>query len=108
MFGLIKKAFFTGLTILSSVNPLNTTPLKCVSMNNQKCKIRPEMLMVIVMSLYFILLVLKQVKAVVVAIISIIPGPKCVFLMLLKTNVKVFNLTSRTNETRHIKWHETC
>ena len=23
-------------------------------------------------------------------------------------NVKVFNLTSRTNETRHIKWHETC
>ena len=23
-------------------------------------------------------------------------------------NVKVFNLRSRTNETRHIKWHETC
>ena len=23
-------------------------------------------------------------------------------------NVKIFNLTSRTNETRHIKWHETC
>ena len=23
-------------------------------------------------------------------------------------NVKVFNLTSRTNETRHVKWHETC
>ena len=23
-------------------------------------------------------------------------------------NVKVFNLTSRTNKTRHIKWHETC
>ena len=22
--------------------------------------------------------------------------------------VKVFNLKSRTNETRHIKWHETC
>ena len=22
--------------------------------------------------------------------------------------VKVFNLMSRTNETRHIKWHETC
>ena len=28
--------------------------------------------------------------------------------MLLKTNVKVFNLMSRTNETRYIKWHETC
>ena len=23
-------------------------------------------------------------------------------------NVKVFNLISRTNETKHIKWHETC
>ena len=23
-------------------------------------------------------------------------------------NVKVFNLMSRTNETKHIKWHETC
>ena len=23
-------------------------------------------------------------------------------------NVKVFNLMSRTNETKHIEWHETC
>ena len=23
-------------------------------------------------------------------------------------NVKVFNLIARTNETRYIKWHETC
>ena len=23
-------------------------------------------------------------------------------------NVKVFNFMSRTNETTHIKWHETC
>ena len=23
-------------------------------------------------------------------------------------NVKVFNLMSKTNETRHIKWHEQC
>ena len=22
--------------------------------------------------------------------------------------IKVFNLMSRTNETRHVKWHETC
>ena len=32
----------------------------------------------------------------------------CAFLMLLKTNVEVFNLMLRTNERRHIKWHETC
>ena len=24
------------------------------------------------------------------------------------SNVKVFNLMSRTNEIRHIKWHKTC
>ena len=23
-------------------------------------------------------------------------------------NLKVFNLISRTNEAKHIKWHETC
>ena len=23
-------------------------------------------------------------------------------------NIKVFNLMSRTNKTRHVKWHETC
>ena len=23
-------------------------------------------------------------------------------------NVKVFNLMSRSNESRHVKWHETC
>ena len=34
---------------------------------------------------------------------------KCVFLILLNVNVnvKVFNLKSRTNETKHTKWHET-
>ena len=32
----------------------------------------------------------------------------CVPDIIKKLNVKVFNLMSRTNETRHIKWHETC
>ena len=31
----------------------------------------------------------------------------CAFMMLLKI-VKIFSLMSRTNETRHIEWHETC
>ena len=47
MFGFIKKAFFTGLTILSSINPLNATEvsathLKFVSMNNQECKVKSQ------------------------------------------------------------------
>ena len=32
----------------------------------------------------------------------------CVPDVIKKINVKVFNLISRTNEVRHIKWHETC
>ena len=38
MFGFIKRAFFTGLTILLSVNPLNATQLSAT----QECKVRLE------------------------------------------------------------------
>ena len=44
MFGFIKKIFLTGLTILSYLNPLSATPLSCISMNNQECKVRPEII----------------------------------------------------------------
>ena len=41
--------FLTGLTVLSYINPLSTnqlsaTPLSCVSMNNQECRVRPELM----------------------------------------------------------------
>ena len=32
----------------------------------------------------------------------------CVSDVVKKLNVRAFNLMSRTNETRHIEWHETC
>ena len=58
-------------------------------MNNQECKVKPETInvdekLLIVMSLYFILLVLKQVNAVAAVTISMIRMQKCVFLMLEK------------------------
>ena len=40
MFALIKKWFFTGITFLSVSASIN--PLKCISMTNQDCKLRPE------------------------------------------------------------------
>ena len=40
MFGFIKKAFFAGLAVLSTL--IGATPLSCISMNNQECKVRPE------------------------------------------------------------------
>ena len=64
--------------------------------------------MLIVTSLYFILLVLEQVNAMVVVIISMIPMQNCAPDVAKNLNIKVFNLMSRTNEARHIEWHETC
>ena len=43
MFGFIKKPFFTAMTFFSC-NALNVDSLECVSMNNQKCKIRSEII----------------------------------------------------------------
>ena len=45
IFEFIKKVFFVGLTILSSftnANSLNAIPLSCISMKNQECKTRPQ------------------------------------------------------------------
>ena len=56
-------------------NLSNVNPLQCVSINNQKCKVRLEII---------ILLVLKQVNVLVFVIILVIPMQNCVFLMLLK------------------------
>ena len=42
MFGFIKKNILTGLPVLSSLT--STTLLSCISMNNQECKVRPEII----------------------------------------------------------------
>ena len=60
------------------------------------------------MILWFFLLALKQINAVVVATVSIIHMQNCLYDVVKNLNVKVFNLMSRTNEARHIEWHETC
>ena len=40
IFRFVKKVFFIGLTILSSFT--NAIPLSCISMKNQECKTRPQ------------------------------------------------------------------
>ena len=42
MFKFIKKVFHIGSLFLSSL--VSTTPLSCISMNNQACKVRPEII----------------------------------------------------------------
>ena len=47
IFGFIKKVFLIGLTILlgfTNANLLNAIPLSCISMSNQECKIRPQVI----------------------------------------------------------------
>ena len=85
MLAFIKKCFFIGLAFLSTltrIHLLNAVPLSCISMNNQEYKVRPQVINVNGMILFFFLLVLKQVNAVVVSTISIIRIQNCVFLIL--------------------------
>ena len=56
--------------------------LSCISMNNQECKVRLQIINVNGDDPVFFPLVLKQVNAVVVATISKIHMQNCMFLML--------------------------
>ena len=102
MFRFIKTIFLTGLAFLS--NLLSTTPLSCISMNNQVCKVRPEIINVNSNELVFYPFSIKASKY--SGSCNNINDPyakMCVPDVVKDLNVKVFNLRSRTNETRHIK-----
>ena len=102
MFRFIKTIFLTGLAFLSSL--LSTTPLSCISMNNQVCKVRPEIINVNSNELVFYPFSIKASKY--SGSCNNINDPyakMCVPDVVKDLNVKVFNLRSRTNETRHIK-----
>ena len=83
--------------------------LKCVLMNNQECKIRPQIININRNEPSFYRYSVKINKF--GGSCNNINGPYaklCVPDVVKNINVKVFNLISRSNEARHIKWHETC
>ena len=91
------------LAVLSCVNPLSATPLSCISMNNQECKVRPETFNVNSDEPAFYLFSIKTSKCRGNGNNVIDPYAKmCVPDVIKNRNVKVFNLMSRTNETRHV------
>ena len=101
------KIFLTGLAFLSRL--VSTTPLSCISMNTQACKVRPEITNVNSNEPVFSLFSIKTSKC--SGSCNNINDPYtklCVPDVVKNLNLKVFNLMSRTNETRHIKRHETC
>ena len=105
MFGFIKKAFFTGLTILSiliGVNSLSGNPLSCISMTNKECKARTEIVNVNSNEPVFYPFSIKTNKC--SGSCNNINNPyaiMCVPDVVKNLNFKVFNLMSITNETRH-------
>ena len=105
MFGFIKKAFLAGLTVLSYVNQLSTNQLSCISMNNQECKVRPEIINVNSNEPVFYPFSIKKSKC--SGSCNNINDPYakiCVSDVVKILNVEMLNLMSRTNETSHIEW----
>ena len=100
----IKKVFVLGLTVLSSSI---TGALNCVLMNNQECKVRPKIVDVNSINLMFNPFSIKVNKCGNCININDPYAKICVLDTVKDLNVRVFNLMSRTNETRHIKWDET-
>ena len=110
-FGFVKKVFFIGSTILSgftSVNLLNAIPLSCISMNNPECKTRPQVVNVNGDEPVLFPFSTETSKCSgSYNNINYLYARICVPHVVKNLNVKVFNLMSRTNETRHIEWHKT-
>ena len=107
MFVFIQKIFLTGLVVLSS--SITTTPLSCISMNNQACKVGPEIVNVDSNESIFYPFSIKTIKC--SGSCNNIDGlyaKMCVPDVVKDLNIKVFNLVSGTSETRHIKWHGIC
>ena len=106
---LLKKVFLVGVTVLSYVNPLSTNQLSCISMTNRECKVRPQTVNVNKDEPVFYPFSIKTSKCSGSCNnISDSYAKMCVLDVIKNLNVKVFSLMSRENETRHIKWHETC
>ena len=103
IFRFVKKVFFLGLTILLNF----TNELDCISMKNQECKTRPEVININSNNPIFYPFSIKINKC--SGNCNNINNPYariCVPDVIKDLNVKLFNLMSKTNETRFIKWHE--
>ena len=102
MFEFIKRCFFTGLVFLSTLASVNL--LSCISMNNQECRVRPQIVHVNWDEPIFFPFSIKTSKC--SGSFNNINNPYaklCVPDVVKNLNVRM----SRTNETRHIECHET-
>ena len=107
MFVFIKKVLHIGSLILPSL--VSAAPLSCISVNIQACKVRPEIINVNNNEPVLYPISIKASKC--SGSCNNINNPYakiCVPDVIKDLYVKVFNLMSRTKETRFIKLYEKC
>ena len=107
MFKFIKHIFISTLTFFGCLSNIN--PLEYVSMKNRECKVRPDIVGVNSNNSIFYPFSIKTNRY--SGNCNNISDPYakiCVPDTVKNLNFKVFNLMSLTNETRHIKKHESC
>ena len=105
IFRLIKKVSFLRLTILSNF----TNALDCISMKNCECNVRSEINYINSNNPIFYPFSIKVNKC--SGNCNDINHPHariCVPDIVKNLNLGVFNLMSRTNDTKFIEWHKKC
>ena len=108
IFRFLKGTFISVMIFFSYYLP-STTSLSCISINNQPCKARPEINNVSSNDPVFYPFSIKTSKCSGNCNNINDPYAKICFPDVVKDlNVNVFNLMSRANETKNIKWHKTC
>ena len=108
MFGLVKQIFISAMMFFSCYLP-SVNSLKCISMKNEEWKVRPQIFNVNSEEPPFFPFSIKTSKC--SGSCNNINNPYeklCVPDVVKNLDVRGFNLILRTNETRHIEWHETC
>ena len=105
--GLFNNGFFAGLAFVSTLTGVNS--LICISMNNQECKVRPQIVNVNGNDPVFFPFNVKINKC--SGSCNNINNPLaklCSWYCKKTYNAKMFNVVSGTNQTRRIEWHEMC
>ena len=106
MFGFAKQIFISAMMFFAYNLP-SLNSLKSISMNNQECKVKPQIVNVNSDEPVFFPFSIKISKC--SGSCNNINNPYanlCVPDVVKNLNVRAFNLMSRTNETKYIEWQK--
>ena len=103
MFRFVKQIFVSAMMFFDcNISSVNSS--KCISMNNQECKVRPEIINInSIESLFYPYSIKINKCSCSCNNINNLYSKLCIPGVVKNMDVKVFDLMSITNETRHIK-----